>query len=108
MKKETALRRVHLTVSLPLWLVEWLRAEGNASRIIEKAVCEKHDLELPKSEMKCLSNKINAKMKKINSEKCSNCKKYGKPQCEAEKMGETPGPADWCAGYRPKQKRRES
>jgi len=54
-----------------------------------------------------MSNKINAKMKKINSEKCSNCKKYGKPQCEAEKMGETPGPADWCAGYRPKQKRRE-
>lgn len=48
MKKETALRRVHLTVSLPLWLVEWLRAEGNASRIIEAAVVEKHDLAPPK------------------------------------------------------------
>jgi hypothetical protein len=51
MKKETALRRVHLTVSLPMWLVEWLRAEGNASRIIEKAVCEKHDLEPPKKDL---------------------------------------------------------
>lgn len=50
MKKETAERRVHMTVSLPLWLVEWLRAEGNASRIIEKAVCEKHDLTPPKGE----------------------------------------------------------
>jgi hypothetical protein len=50
MKKETALRRVHLTVSLPLWLVERLREMGNASRIIEKAVCEKHDLEPPKEE----------------------------------------------------------
>lgn len=57
MKKETALRRVHLTVSLPLWLVEWLRAEGNASRIIEKAVCEKHDLEPPKNEIFVKQNK---------------------------------------------------
>jgi hypothetical protein len=64
MKKQTALRRVHLTVSLPMWLVEWLRAEGNASRIIEKAVCEKHDLEPPKSEMKHLSNKISVKNEK--------------------------------------------
>jgi hypothetical protein len=54
-----------------------------------------------------MSNKINGKMKKINSEICSNCKKYGKPQCEATKQGEQTGPADWCAGYRPKQKRRE-
>ena len=64
MKKQTALRRVHLTVSLPMWLVEWLRAEGNASRIMEKAVCEKHDLEPPKSEMKHLSNKISGKNEK--------------------------------------------
>jgi hypothetical protein len=44
-------------------------------------------------------------MKKINSEICKNCKKYGKPQCEAAKQGETPGPADWCAGFKPKKRR---
>ena len=50
MKKQTAERRVHMTISLPLWLVERLREMGNASRIIEAAVCEKHDLEPPKEE----------------------------------------------------------
>ena len=50
MKKETSERRVHMTISLPLWLVECLREMGNASRIIEAAVCEKHDLEPPKEE----------------------------------------------------------
>jgi len=54
-----------------------------------------------------MSNKINGKMKKINSEICKNCKKYNTPRCEIVKQGEETGPADWCAGYRPKQKRRE-
>lgn len=58
--------------------------------------------------MKYLSNKINAKMKKINSEKCSNCKKYNTPRCEVVKQGEETGQADWCAGFKPIKKRRES
>jgi hypothetical protein len=51
------------------------------------------------------------KMKKISSNEiwpaCKNCKKYNTPRCEVVKQGEQTGPADWCAGYRPKQKRRE-
>jgi len=62
--------------------------------------------------MKYLSNKINGKMKKISSNEiwpaCKNCKKYNTPRCEVVKQGEETGPADWCAGFKPIKKRRES
>jgi hypothetical protein len=87
-KKETAMRMVPVAVTIPLYVAEWLRGQiSSTSSLIEAAVVEKYGIAPP-------------------HEECATCAQYGRPQCEATKQGETTGPADWCAGFKPIKKRR--
>lgn len=42
------LKRIHVNIRLPQWLVDWLKKHKNQGKIIEEALVEKYKIEKPK------------------------------------------------------------